>query len=117
MNLQNDESTVYKSEFVNAYDKAKMNNTLEESKNISIVMNNTSSGRSSRNLNELPESSHEIERFENNVRTLEDLFKEKNEAKRRVYQHAQAVKEIEAQPAFSLTLQKHLQERKIKKQQ
>jgi len=76
MNLQNEESTIYKSEFINAYDKTKMQNSL--------------SGRSSRNLNELlyndlVESSNEIERFENNVRTLEDIFKEKNEAKRRDY--------------------------------
>ena len=69
MNLQNEESTIYKSDFINAYDKTKLNNSL--------------SGRSSRNLNELAESSNEIERLENNVKTLEEIFKEKNEAKRR----------------------------------
>ena len=73
MNLQNEESTIYKSEFINAYDKTKMYNSLQ----------NSLSGRSSRNLNELAESSNEIQRFESNVKTLEDIFKEKNDAKRR----------------------------------
>jgi UDP-N-acetyl-D-mannosaminuronate dehydrogenase len=103
MTLQNEESTVYRSEFINAYDKTKIK-----------TMHNSLSGRSSRNLNilhELEESSTEIERFENNVRTLEDIFKEKNEAKRR---DENLAKRSETQNC-SVMVKQHLQEKQIKK--